>query len=548
MPIQKPTAKTILSGFDYAKAEKSTVASTWHDIMYFTNPRKRDILSERTEGEKLPTDVYDDTAIQSNLVLAAGLSGYMTNSAQRWFEVKAKDEKLMEDGQVRRFFADATDIMYAAIGESNFYQQVHEMYLDLGALGIGFLYEEEDSKDDIRFYARHPKEIYILEDHREEVNIVYRAFKMTAWQSYTFFGKDKVSDAVKKSLDKQDYGKEFSYVQYVAPRFERDVSKDDTLNMPFASFWVCETSKKICKESGYREFPYFTPRFYKNTNEAYGYGPGISSYSDIRMINQMMEYYIKGAETSLWPAWMLEHDSMIGSLDLRAGALNYQRAPLTQGMQAQQLTTDNKYQIGLDFIDRTERKISSAFFADLFLMLTQKPNMTATEVIERSQEKMLILGPVLGRLQNELLNPLINRTFNILARRGKLPTPPEQLMEAEYEVVYVSPLAKAQRAIQARDMTTFLSLVGQMAELGPSILDNIDGDVVIEKLSRIYSVDPDIIRDSKERDAMRKARDEQQSKANAVAMAEQIANTASSGAQAKETDARTRQIEAGATR
>lgn len=524
-------AKEILDGFSKAKADRLVVDNGWQDYAYYGFPRKRDVQHQKTEGEKQPTDVYDDTAIQSNLILAAGLSGYMTNAAQRWFELRSRDALLMNDGEVAKYFVESSDIIYSVLANSNFYQQIHEMYLDLGIFGMGCLYEEEDERDDIRFYSRKPAEIFCIENDKEIVDMVYRQFKMTAWQAYNFFGKD-CGESVRKCVEEEkDFKKSFNFVHYVTPRYRRQIGKKDALNKPFASYWVSEADSKICKESGYDEFPFFIPRFYKTSGETYGEGPMSATYSNVSMINKMVELYYRGGELALWPAWLMEDDSMIGTLDLRAGAVNYQKSPLAQGAQVQALDSRAKFEIGIDFINRVEEKIKRAFFVDIFLMMTQNQNMTATEVIERSQERMLILGPVLGRMQSEFLNPVIYRTFNILARRGKLPPLPDKLAETGYDVVYVSPLAKAQRAVQARDMTTYLTIIGQMAQMAPDVMDKIDTDKVVDKLCKIYSVDPDIIRDEDEIDSIREFRSQQQAQQQQVMAAANMAQIYKTGAE-----------------
>jgi hypothetical protein len=199
----------------------------------------------------------------------------------------------------------------------------------------------------------------------------------------------------------------------------------------------------------------------------------------------------------------------------------------------QPLNAKSQFEIGIDFINRVEEKIKRAFFVDLFLMMSQlADNKTATEVIERSQERMLILGPVLGRMQSEGLNQLIYRNFNQLARRGKLPPIPEQLSGKSYDVVYISPLAKAQRALQAKDMTTYLTIIGQMAQMFPEILDNVNADIVADKMSKIYSVDPDIIRDEEEVGGIREARAQQQQAMNQMAAMQGVADIAKTGSEA----------------
>jgi flagellin-specific chaperone FliS len=228
---------------------------------------------------------------------------------------------------------------------------------------------------------------------------------------------------------------------------------------------------------------------------------------------------------------------MVGTLDLRAAAINYQRQPLSQGQAAVPMQTNMNGQIAIDFINRTSDNIKACFFTDLFLALTNNVNMTATEVIQRTQEKMLMLGPVLGRLQNELLDPIIRRTFNILLRRGAFPEVPQSLVDADYDIIYVSPLAKAQRAAQAQDINTFLSIIGQMSQILPEVLDNIDGDEIVQKLSKIYSVDPSVIRESDDVDNLREQRAAAQAAQVKMAGLEQMANIGKTGSEIGRNDA-----------
>jgi len=530
-------AKQLLKGFQKAETDRLTVQDTWQDLLYFVMPRKRGVQDKIEDGDKLPYDIFDDTAIQSNLVLAAGLSGYMTNSAQRWFELGTRDTDLMDSPDVREFLGKAQDIMFAALANSNFYQQVHECYLDLGAMGTANLYEEEDPIDDIRFSARHPKEIYCIENERGIIDMVYRLFEMTAYQATQEFGEDKVSEKINHAMENMDHGKVFEFIQYVCPRPVRDVSRDDNLNMPFASYWVERRAVKMVKESGYAEFPFFITRFYKNSDEVYGYSPTHVAYADIKSLNKMLEIYTKGAELAVYPPWLMENDSVVGTLDLRAGALNYQKQPMRLGQALQPLTSGMNLQITIDYINRTEKNIKDYYFSDLFLMLTNNNNMTATEVIQRTQEKMIMLSPVLGRLQNELLNPIIYRTFNILLRKGKLPPVPEVLLEADLDIVYVSPLAKAQRAVQAQDMQTYLTIIGNMVQIFPDIIDNIDSDEVADKFGKIYSIDPEIVRDPEARDGLREQRAEQQQQMAKLQMAQAAIEGAKTMSETKRNEA-----------
>jgi len=522
-------AEEIFLGLNSAKSDRANWEGTWEDALYFTCPRKRGIASRKSDGAKAPYDVYDTTAIDSSLTLAAGLSGWMTNASQRWFELAIRDKDLNDNAEVKGYLGQVQEIMYSSLAQSNFYQQAHELYLDL-ALGTGVFYNEDDERDDIRFFCRHIREIYAVEDEREEVRMVYRVFELTAWQAYSMFGK-QCGESIRKSVEEEKkYTKRFEFVHYVGPRHIREAGKKDSMNMPYESVWLSKTDKKIVKESGYTQFPFQVVRFTKTSTEVYGYGPSINVYPEIKMLNEIWKYAIEATELQLYPPQLAEHDSLVSTLDLSAAAINYQRQPLSNGPAVQALNTGVDIKAGEWIIGKLERKIQKAYFVDLFHILQDETRRTATEIIQNAQENMRLMGPVIGRLQNELLNPVINNLYDTLIRRGKLPPLPEKLAQANYDIVYVSPLAKAQRAAQANDTVAFLQIIGQMAALVPQIMDKINADKAVDYFAKSKSVDSDLILDSEQVDKIRTARAQAQAKAEQMAAIMSMATAAKDGA------------------
>lgn len=538
------TPKEIITGYKSAKDSRSVIESVWEDTAYYVLPRKRGITTKITPGDKTPADVYNATPQQSNVILAAGLAGFLTNPAQRWFELGIRQGLRKDDVNGKRWLADATDILFDVLDGSNFYNQSHEMYLDFGPFGSGVLYEEEDEKNDIRFYSRHPRECYCVENARGIIDMVYRSFELSCYQAVQFFGRDVLPEEILKCYDeKKNYSEMFSFVHYVAPRSVRDPRKKDSVNKPFMSIWISEKNPdRILKESGFDEFPFFIPRFYKNSGETYGYGPAHGFHPDIKMLNNATKLYYQSTEVSLFPPTIEEHDSVIGTLDMRSKARNFQRQPLNRGVAVQPLLSGANYQISLDFLDKLEQKIEKAFFVDLFLALRQTKRMTATEVLEISQERMFMLGPVLGRLQHEYLDPMIERTFNILLRRGVIPAPPESIMGLNYKVKYISPLARAQRALQARDMQAFFAIIGQMHQLAPSVLDKINPDETVDELSEMYSISPKIILGDDEVNELRALRAQQAAEQQKMLQLQQGAQIARDASQASKGFAEARTI------
>lgn len=499
-------ASEIIDAFTKAKTARSIVESTWEDIVYFTNPRKRGVVSKHTPGEKTPPDVYDGTAPQSNIVLAAGLSGFVTNPAHRWLELGKRGKQYEGGSDEAKWLADAANAVYFALSASNFYGEIHESYLDFGPFGLCILFSEEDATDDLRFYSISPKELYLTQNSKKRIDRVFRYCTMTCYEAYDMFGPENLPEEIRKCYEeKKDYNKDFMFIHYVAPRHKRKAGSDEAKDKPFESIWVSELDKdKVLKEGGFDEFPYAIAMFYKNNYETYPYGPAHVIYPDIRMINNMTKTYYESAEVALWPPSLMEHDSIIGSLDYRAKAINYQKQPLSRGKAVEPMLNGANFQIGIDFIDRVEQKVEKAFFVDLFLALRQTKRMTATEVVEISQERMFMLGPVLNHL-HEFLTSVIIRTVNILLKRGKIELPPAGIGN-NIDVIYVSPLARAQRAMQSKDLRTFNLVISEMAAMSPSVLDVVNWDEAAKEAHQMFSVSPKIIHSDEETQGIRTKR------------------------------------------
>ena len=192
------------------------------------------------------------------------------------------------------------------------------------------------------------------------------------------------------------------------------------------------------------------------------------------------------------------------------------------------------YEVRLDLnhllqdIQDVRGRIRSTFYADLFLMLSnqQNPNMTATEVAERHEEKLLMLGPVLERLQNELLDPLIETTFDFMVEAQMLPPPPEELAEADIDIQLVSMLAQAQQAVATGSIDRFIGTMGSVAQFKPEVLDKIDGDRLADVYASALGVDQSIMLPDDDVQALREQRSQQQQAQAQSEMLNQAADTA----------------------
>jgi len=493
--------------FERLKSARATHESHWQEITDYFLPTKATITKQRTPGQKLRIDKYDSTPVDSLQVFAAGLHSYLTNPASRWFNLGIREKELAQIKEVKDFLAVCQEELFRAINNSNFNQQIHEGYIDFGSFGTSCIYEEEDLFDDIRFFARPPAEIFIMENAREEIDMLYRYCSYTARQAYEKWGGN-AGEKVLAAIESNKYDENFDFLHLVMPRYERIAGKLDSLNKPFASLYIEISQKKLVSQSGYDEFPFFVARNLKLSGEPWGYSQCMIALPDAKTLNAMTKTLLKGAQKQVDPPIVVPNDGYLLPFRITPGAVNIKSEDTKEKIDV--LNFGGNLPIGLEMQEIYRTQIRRALFVDLFLFfatLQRDPQkMTATEVRERINEKMLILGPILGRLMNELLDPLIHRTFNILMRNGKLPETPEILIGKEYKIEYISPLAKAQKLSDAQSINDFLLTLKGMAEINPEVIDNLNFDKTAQELSEIYNVNPEILRSDDEVQAIREQR------------------------------------------
>lgn len=524
--IKRKNAKQVIETWDKLFSERSHWETHWADVTHYCLPHKENFFNKRTSGAKLPADLYDSVQIASAQIFAAGIHGYMTNPASRWFELGMRESQYRELAEVKTWLKQAEHASFDSLNQSNFNQEIHELYIDFGTLGTGIIYEEEDPKDDIRFFARPLEEVCIAEDKNGRVILIYRKYPMKALAAYDRFGK-AAGKTVVDAMEKNEYNKTVWFIHAIEPRFQRDFTKEDNKNMPWASIHVNVDDKIKVNESGYHEFPAYAPRYSKTSGDTYGYSAAMVQLPNIKMLQEIGKALIKGARKMINPSLVLPHDGYLLPFRTGDGAINYKLRGKSDDT-IQELGVKGNIPVGRDMQEDYRMQIKQGFFVDLFLtLMSQTKQMTVPEVQERIAEKMLILGPVIGRIQNELLSPLIERTVNILIRRGRIPPPPEVIAGKDYKITYISPLAKAQRAIESNSIVEWMAIVREMADFAPQVIDLLQVDKIVDRLADIKGIDPDLVTDKDTLDQMRRLKQQLEGMAQEIAMLQGAAKAAS---------------------
>ena len=509
--------KNLLSRYERLEGQRQNWETHWQEVADYMQPRKADVTKKRARGDKRMEQVFDSSPIQAVELLAASLHGMLTNPSTPWFTLRFKDEDIDNEDEAKLWLEEATATMYTAFNRSNFQQEIFELYHDLITFGTAAMFIEEDDDDIIKFSTRHINEVFIAENDKGRIDTIYRRFNISARAAIQKFG-DAVSSDVQGKAKKNPYD-EVEILHAVYPRSEFNPNKKDKANMPFESVYMEYKNGNELSVGGFKEFPFVVPRYLKASNEIYGRSPAMTALPDVKMLNEMCKTTIKAAQKQVDPPLLVPDDGFLLPVRTVPGGLNFYRSGTRDRIEPLNIGANNP--LGLNMEEQRRDAIRAVFYVNQ-LMMQQGPQMTATEVIQRNEEKMRLLGPVLGRLQSELLKPLIDRVFNILLRNNQLPPAPEFLSGQDIEIEYVSPLAKAQKSTELQSIMRAIEILGSMANVAP-VFDYVNFDNLVKHLADIVGVPQKILKSQSQVNAERQQAQQQQQEQMQMQQVQQLA-------------------------
>ena len=507
----------LISRFDRLSGRRENWETHWQEVADYMLPRKADITKKRSRGDKRMERIFDSSPLQALELLSSSLHGMLTNPSTPWFTLRFKQMNQLDDDEAKLWLEEATDVMYKAFNRSNFQQEIFELYHDLITFGTAAMFIEEDDEDLIKFSTRHIDEVYIAENAKGKIDTIFRKFNMTARALVQKFG-DNVSQDVAAMAKKNPF-EEISIIHAVYPRNDFNPKKKDKKNMPFESVYFEYKGGNELSVSGFKEFPFVVPRYLKASQEVYGRSPAMTALPDVKMLNEMCKTTIKAAQKQVDPPLLVPDDGFLLPVRTVPGGLNFYRSGTRDRIEPLNIGANNP--LGLNMEEQRRDAIRAVFYVNQ-LMMQQGPQMTATEVIQRNEEKMRLLGPVLGRLQSELLKPLIDRVFNILLRNNQLPPAPEFLSGQDIEIEYVSPLAKAQKSTELQSIMRAIEILGSMANVAP-VFDYVNFDNLVKHLADIVGVPQKILKSQSQVNAERQQAQQQQQEQMQMQQLQQVA-------------------------
>jgi hypothetical protein len=504
--VNDSRAKELLRRHDRMKAGRANWGTLWQEIAERILPRSAEFTGQRSAGQKQTQKQFDSTAPLALERFAAALHSLLTPSTQQWHGIGLEDDEIDKARDVRVFCEAMTRTLFRARyrTDANFASQLTEVYMSLGAFGTGVLFTDEWPGLGLVYKAIHLAEVYLAENAAGRIDTVHREYQYTARQCAQAFGYDALTPKMRTELEKgSDH--QFTIIHCCYPNEEWTPRRMDFKGWKFASQHVAEEGCAVLRESGYRTMPYAVSRYVTSPREVYGRSPAMTVLPDIKMLNEMEKTTIRAGHRMVDPPLLLQADGALTSFQMTPNALNWggmddQGRPTAQAMEF-------KGQLPWVFeMSEGKRKvINDAFLITLFQILVETPAMTATEALLRAQEKGALLAPTMGRQQNELLGPVIDREIDILGRAGQLPQDvPQEILDAggNVQIKYTSPLARLQRSEEGVAILRTLEAITPLAQINPRVARRVNGDKVLQLLAEINGAPAEMLHTDDELAAM----------------------------------------------
>lgn len=535
--------------------ERSSFENQWRDCNDYILPRRgRFFVSDANRGDRRNLKILDTTPTLAARTLRAGMMGGITSPARPWFKLSISDQELSEAGAVKEWLSTVTDRMRTIFLKSNLYNVLPILYGDVGVFGTAAMLVEPDEQNVMRFYPFPIGSYMIANNDRLQVDVFMREFRMTVRQIIDKFGRDPLQpgkivwdnisthvqalwntnnteawvDVVHAILPNENYDPDrpaAKFRKYISVYYEVGFSGQNTQGYYSAGI----DDRKFLQESGYDFFPVLCPRWEITGEDVYGTDcPGFTCIGDIKQLQTGSKRLLQAVEKMINPPMIAPTSLKNAKASILPGDTTF--VDLREGQAGFRPAHEVNFRVDLmDQVNNEVRqRISRGMYEDLFLMLAQsdRRQITAREIEERHEEKLLALGPVLEQLNQDMLDPLIDIAFQMMEERDLIPTPPDEIAGRDLKVEYTSIMAQAQKLAGLGGIERFTGFASNIVAQAPTVADKINGDQLIDVYADLTSIPTGIVRSDDEANAIRSKRAEAQAQQQQMMQAQEAANTA----------------------
>jgi hypothetical protein len=529
--------RNLVKRFRQESSDRTTVQQIWDLINRYIQPHRGRFFQEQKQEQSInwtdSRENFDSTALQGAVNLASRLHGDITSPSLRWFDIRFRDTKLNANKQVTEWTQRVSDRIFYELQDSSFDLEINKVYQDLVGPGTAVLTLEEkpgvkNKWNGLQFISVPLKEAYFEEDLEGGATRFYRHLEWTPAQCILQFGKDTPEDIVK--LDEDGNSDKIDILFAIYPRNNKILGLGEKVAPSARPLGFCyirlNSAEMLGKEGGYYEMPAMVGRWATTNSSQWGHSPSMTAIWDVLTLNECIQQNLrKAAKSNDWPL-LVEERANINQLNMGQGTVSVVRsiagvAAMPSGGSDSDMDTE---------IARLVENIKSYYMTDtLDFPQAQGTPMSATEAGIRYERLQRFMAPTLGHIRADVLNPSIERSFNMLMRAGELPDLPEILKTAEnndLDIIYLGSLARAQQTDAVGAIERTMAAAANAGLAWPGALDVIDPIEAVRQIGMKLNAPAVMMRDKNEVTRLQEDREAQQAQANAAAIAEQEGNAA----------------------
>lgn len=499
-------AKSLIERLSFLQSVRSNWDAIWDYIAQRTSPKNACFQSEHQAGQpKSAWRKYDSTASLAINKWASAMDGLTTPKTQTWHGLALTDQKLTE--KYKPYLEQVRDVLFARryAANSNFANANFENLRSVGTFGNGAfsLTESRNLKGNV-YKAWDLREFYIEQNFEGTIDVFFRKFKLNARQAQQEFGEN----CPLKIREAKNLAEEFEFLWAVYPNTDYDKNSILSTKKKYASVYVCITTCEVVEESGYDICPLFYQRYdvMPSLADPYGYAPILLCMPEVKDLNKMVADLLTISDRQTNPNYLASEDDLIERRFLNNGVLIQGGLDSNGHERVKELISHAQTPLTLEMIQDFRTVINEGFNLNLFQILVNKPNMTATEVLQRAQEQGTLLGSFTSRREKEFLSPLIVKEVELAERQGDLPPVPEELQEALgsgevfFSIKYESPIVRAQKADEGTAIMRTLETATVLQNFDPSVKNKINAVETLKAVAEVWGAPQKIFNDDDEKE------------------------------------------------
>ena len=533
----------LLSRHQKLKSEKATLHGIYELISEYVFNKKYNLEKTPNGGIFVDGDIYDNTGLRANSIMANVMVNNLWPNGPRTFKVKPTWDT-SDTQEIKAWFKHVNSQMHTIMDNTRagLVTALDEYMLDQGSFGISGIYVSEDETDlscPIRYTAWDIKSMCVDEGTDGLIDTVFVEIEMTIRNAVKEYGLENLGSKTQKAFLDGNLEDKIKVLHVIEPRLDRNPKKYGAKDMPIASIHIEICSRKIIKESGFEEMPVFVGRFIKVLGEKYGRSPAMVAMPDILEANATREAISIATEKQLDPPLAVYDDGSLGAgtIETSAGAINVFSVSgrINNGKPIEPLYTVGELQSSYNHIETLKESINNHFYLDRLLDFNNETRMTFGEAQLRNALRGQSLGTFYARQEMEVITPMIKRTFNILLKRGLFGVLQNSIEELEllkrgirpiyipeeiaqrilsgldvYDLDFISPAKRTMQSEELQGTIETANFAVSVAVAVPEILDNIDTDEMLRRIAKLSGADEDMLKDMQTVQSIRKARAEQQ--------------------------------------